>query len=164
MLGRKLTLGRRKRLPVPSFLPGTCPNCGKALSWTVKGYVDMVIKLEKVDYYEARCECGEALYRDGRNQPVEPPTENLAPDRSPMARSPQGMQPFPGTPEYEKAEATAKEAAKKAAEAAAQKAAAAKAGAGPAAGGGGAAAPAPQQAPPSQAPPTPEPSEEKPAE
>jgi hypothetical protein len=146
MVGRKLMLGRRRRLPVPDSLPATCPTCGKQLYWTPIGHVDTVIKLEKVDYYEARCACGEVLCRDGRNQPVEPPEENLAPDRSPVARSPQGMQPYPGTPEYAKAEAVAKEVARKAAEAAAQKAAAAKA--------------AVAAAPPPGAPPQPAPQEQ----
>src|ERR1700736_2280794 len=85
---------------------------------------DAVIGLEKVEYYKAESECGEVFYRDGRGQVVEPAVENLAPDRSEFANSPQGPQPYSGYMEFvqqerAKAEALKVAQAKKAADAAA---------------------------------------------
>jgi hypothetical protein len=89
---------------------------------------DPVIRLEKVDHYRADCACGEVHYRDGRGQVVEPAVENLPPDRSEFANSPQGPQPYSGYMEFVKQERAKAEAlkvaqAKKAADAAAATAA-----------------------------------------
>lgn len=85
---------------------------------------DPVIRLEKVDHYRADCTCGEVHYRDGRGQVVEPAVENLPPDKSEFANSPQGPQPYSGYMEFVKQERAKAEAlkvaqAKKAADAAA---------------------------------------------
>ena len=117
-------LGRRRKLPIPRFLEEKCDKCGRRLHWTVVSHYDPIIGMEKPDYFKAQCECGEDHYRDGRGQPVAPPEENLAPDRSMYALSPQGKQWFPGTKEYAEAEVKAAEAAKAAAAAAAKAAAA----------------------------------------
>jgi hypothetical protein len=90
----------RTKLPIPRNLPTQCPTCGSKLKWTPVTHLDEVIGIEKVDWYKAECSCGEVLYYDGRGQPVEPPVPNLPPDRSPIANSPQGPQPYPGTPGY----------------------------------------------------------------
>ena len=134
-------LGRRRKLPLPRFLEEKCDQCGRRLDWKIVSHFDPVIRLDKPDYYVAKCACGENHYRDGRGQPVSPPEENLAPDRSMFALSPQGQQWYPGTAEYKDAQAKAAEQAKAAAEAKAKQAAA------PAA-----AAPAPRPATPAPAP------------
>ena len=147
--------GRRKKsFPIPAILPKTCPKCGRPLRWEAVTAFDPVIRLEKVEYYKAESECGEVFYRDGRGQVVEPAVENLAPDRSEFANSPQGPQPYSGYMEFvqqerAKAEALKVAQAKKAAEAAAAAAA-------PAAAPG--AAPAPGSAPAAEARPTAAPS------
>jgi hypothetical protein len=144
--------GRRKKsFPIPAILPKTCPKCGRPLRWEAVTAFDPVIRLEKAEYYKAESECGEVLYRDGRGQVVEPAVENLAPDRSDFANSPQGPQPYSGYMEFvqqerAKAEALKVAQAKKAADAAAAAAA-------PAAAPG--AAPAPGSAPAAEAKPTP---------
>jgi hypothetical protein len=151
-------LGRRRQLPIPRFLPELCSNCGRELKWTVVSHYDPIIRKHKADYYTAECVCGEVYYRDPRGQPVEPATENFAPDRSMFAKSPQGNQWYPGTTEYSEGERKAAEAAKQAAIAAAQKAAAAKEAAAqqaaqqPAAEGGAPPVPAPAAAPAAGAP------------
>ena len=114
----------RKTLPIPAILPKTCPKCGRPLKWRPVTIFDTVIGLEKVDYYVAESECGEVFYRDGRGQVVEPAVENLPPDRSDFANSPQGPQPYSGYMEFvqqerAKAEALKVAQAKKAADAAA---------------------------------------------
>jgi hypothetical protein len=117
--------GRSKnRFPAPAILPKTCPKCGRPLKWQAVTILDTVIGLEKVDYYKAESECGEVFYRDGRGQVVEPAVENLPPDRSEFANSPQGPQPYSGymvfvQQERAKAEALKVAQAKKAADAAA---------------------------------------------
>ena len=109
--------GRKKGLPVPTFLPGKCGNCGASLNWEVVSYFDPVIRVEKVDHYRAECgSCHTMHYRDGRGQVVEPAIENLAPDRSEFANSPQGPQPYSGFLEFVKQE-RAKAAALKVAQA-----------------------------------------------
>ena len=134
--------GRKKSLPVPGFLDATCGQCGGRLDWKVVPYFDPVIGVEKVDHYQATDPAGHVHYRDGRGQTVEPAVENLAPDRSEFANSPQGPQPYSGFLEFvqqerAKAEALKAAQAKKAADAAAAAA-------------GGGAAPAPTK--PAQAP------------
>jgi hypothetical protein len=119
---------RQKTFPIPTILPKTCPKCGRPLKWQAVTAYDPVIRLEKVEYYKAESECGEVFYRDGRGQPVEPAVENLAPDRSEFANSPQGPQPYSGYMEFvrqerAKAEALKVAQAKKAADAAAAAAA-----------------------------------------
>jgi hypothetical protein len=147
--------GRRKKsFPIPAILPKSCPKCGRPLRWEAVTAFDPVIRLEKVEYYKAESECGEVFYRDGRGQVVEPAVENLAPDRSDFANSPQGPQPYSGYMEFvqqerAKAEALKVAQAKKAADAAAAAAA-------PAAAPG--AAPAPGSAPAAEARPTAAPS------
>ena len=145
--------GRKKGLPVPTFLPQKCGNCGAKLSWEVVSYFDPVIRVEKVDHYKAECgSCHTIHYRDGRGQVVEPAIENLPPDRSEFANSPQGPQPYSGFMEFVKQE-RAKAAALKVAQA--KKAAdAAAAATGPAAAPVASGAPAPAPAPkaPAQAP------------
>jgi hypothetical protein len=145
--------GRKKSLPVPRFLDNKCTNCGTGLKWEVVAYFDPVIGVEKVDHYKAECpSCHTVHYRDGRGQVVEPAVENLAPDRSEFANSPQGPQPFSGFLEFVKQERAKAEAlkaaqAKKAADAAAAAAAPAPAAAGTTAAGTtapAAVAPAPQ--------------------
>ena len=137
--------GRKKGLPVPGFLPQKCGNCGGNLRWEVVSYFDPVIAVEKVDYYKAECaSCHTVHYRDGRGQVVEPAIENLAPDRSEFANSPQGPQPYSGFLEFVKQE-RAKAAALKVAQA--KKAADAAAGASsPAAAPAASGTPAPQAA------------------
>ena len=109
--------GRKKGLPVPTFLPEKCGNCGGNLRWEVVSYFDPVIRVEKVDYYKAECgSCHTVHYRDGRGQVVEPAIENLPPDRSEFANSPQGPQPYSGFLEFVKQE-RAKAAALKVAQA-----------------------------------------------
>ncbi|MEA2684088.1 MAG: hypothetical protein QOK05_2416 [Chloroflexota bacterium] len=142
--------GAKKPLPVPDSLERKCPDCGSSLKWQVVEYVDPVIGIRKVDHYKAECANGHVHYRDQRGQVVEPAVENLAPDRSEFANSPQGPQPYSGFIEFVKQERAKAEAlkaaqAKKAADAAA--AAAAPAGASPAAAG----APAPAAAAPEAA-------------
>jgi hypothetical protein len=134
---------RRHTFPIPAILPKNCDNCGARLHWVPVTEYDPVIRLEKVDHYRADCACGEVHYRDGRGQVVEPAVENLPPDRSDFANSPQGPQPYSGYMEFveqerAKAEALKVAQAKKAADAAA------------AAASGGAAAPA--EAPATAAP------------
>jgi hypothetical protein len=90
----------RKKFPIPRNLPTQCPTCGSKLKWTPVTHFDDIIGIDKVDYYNAECSCGEVLAYDGRAQKVEPAVVNLAPDRSPIANSPQGPQPYPGTPDY----------------------------------------------------------------
>lgn len=124
--------GRRKSFPIPRILPTTCTNCGKALHWTAVTLHDPAIGIEKVDHYKAECVCGEVYHRDGRGQVVEPAVENLAPDKSDYANSPQGPQPYSGYLEFV-AQERAKEAAFKQAQAA--KATAAAGGAGTESGG-----------------------------
>jgi hypothetical protein len=114
----------KKTMPIPAILPKTCPKCGRPLKWQPVTIFDTVIGLEKVDYYKAESECGEVFYRDGRGQVVEPAVENLPPDRSEFANSPQGPQPYSGymvfvQQERAKAEALKVAQAKKAADAAA---------------------------------------------
>jgi hypothetical protein len=117
--------GRKKGLPVPRFLPQNCDNCGAGLKWAVVPYFDPVIGLEKVDHYKSECgSCHTVHYRDGRGQVVEPAVENLPPDKSEFANSPQGPQPYSGFLEFIKQERAKAEAlkaaqAKKAADAAA---------------------------------------------
>jgi hypothetical protein len=153
---------RQKTFPIPAILPKTCPKCGRPLKWRAVTAFDAVIGLEKVEYYVAESECGEVFYRDGRGQVVEPAVENLPPDRSDFANSPQGPQPYSGYMEFvaqerAKAEALKVAQAKKAADAAAAAAGGtptAPAGAA-APSGSGAAAPASTSAPepkPSAAP------------
>ena len=139
---------------MPKFLTNKCGNCGTGLKWEVVAYFDPVIGVEKVDHYKAECpSCHTVHYRDGRGQVVEPAIENLPPDRSEFANSPQGPQPYSGFLEFVKQERAKAEAlkaaqAKKAADAAAG-ATATPAGAGaPAA----ASAPAPAAAPAPEAP------------
>jgi hypothetical protein len=120
--------GRNKALPVPDILPRSCDECRARLSWKVISYLDPVIGIEKADHYQADCSCGRVHYRDGRGQVVEPAVENLAPDRSEFANSPQGPQPYSGFLEFIKQERAKAEAlkaaqAKKAADAAAAAAA-----------------------------------------
>jgi hypothetical protein len=115
---------RQKSFPIPAILPKTCPQCGRPLKWQAVTIFDTVIGLEKVEYYKAESECGEVFYRDGRGQVVEPAVENLPPDRSEFANSPQGPQPYSGYMEFvqqerAKAEALKVAQAKKAADAAA---------------------------------------------
>jgi hypothetical protein len=137
--------GRKQTLPVPKTFPTTCSSCGaKGLKWQTVSYFDPVIGIEKVDYYRAECaNCGTVHYRDVRGQVVEPAVENLAPDRSEYANSPQGPQAYSGFLEFvqqerAKAEALKAAQAKKAADAAAAGGAGgAAAPAGAAAGGGG---------------------------
>ncbi|HEV3234599.1 MAG TPA: hypothetical protein VG329_08630 [Candidatus Dormibacteraeota bacterium] len=116
--------GRAFKFPIPKSLPSTCDNCGAKLHWQPVVYRDPVIGVDKVDHYKADCSCGEVHYRDGRGQVVEPAIENLAPDRSDVAHSPQGEVPYSGYMEFvkqerEKAEALKKTQAAKAAAAAA---------------------------------------------
>jgi len=116
--------GRKKSLPVPRFLDATCGQCGGRLDWQVVAYFDPVIGVEKVDHYQATDTAGHVHYRDGRGQAVEPAVENLPPDRSDFANSPQGPQPYSGFLEFvqqerAKAEALKAAQAKKAADAAA---------------------------------------------
>jgi hypothetical protein len=117
--------GRTKKgFPIPAILPKTCPKCGRPLKWEAVTAFDAVIGLEKAEYYKAESECGEVFYRDGRGQVVEPAVENLPPDRSEFANSPQGPQPYSGYMEFvqqerAKAEALKVAQAKKAADAAA---------------------------------------------
>src|SRR3982074_3980268 len=118
----------RTKFPIPKILPTTCDNCGARLRWEPVTYFDPAIGTEKVDWYKAECSCGEVHYRDGRGQVVEPAVENLAPDRSEFANSPQGPQPYSGYMEFvqqerAKAEALKVAQAKKAADAAAAAAA-----------------------------------------
>jgi hypothetical protein len=119
---------RRHTFPIPAILPKNCDNCGARLHWVPVTEYDPVIRLEKVDHYRADCACGEVHYRDGRGQVVEPAVENLPPDRSEFANSPQGPQPYSGYMEFVKQERAKAEAlkvaqAKKAADAAAAPAA-----------------------------------------
>jgi hypothetical protein len=87
------------KFPIPDVLPKNCPNCKARLKWEGVGLYDAVIRREKVDHYRAECSsCGTLHYRDQRGQPVEPAV--LPPDLSETANSPQGPQPYPGTPEY----------------------------------------------------------------
>jgi hypothetical protein len=89
------------KFPIPDVLPKNCPNCKARLKWEGVGLYDAVIRREKVDHYRAECSsCGTLHYRDQRGQPVEPAVLNLPPDLSETANSPQGPQPYPGTPEY----------------------------------------------------------------
>ena len=138
--------GRKRELPVPTFLTEKCDQCGARLDWKVVPYFDPIIGLEKVDHYQATDPAGHVHYRDGRGQTVEPAVENLPPDRSDFANSPQGPQPYSGFLEFvqqerAKAEALKVAQAKKAADAAA------------AAAGGGAPAPAaPAPKPPAETP------------
>ena len=116
--------GAKKSLPLPRFLPAKCPECGNALPWTVVSYVDPIIGIEKVDHYQATDSAGHVHCRDARGQTVEPAIENLPPDRSDFANSPQGPQPYSGFLEFvqqerAKAEALKVAQAKKAADAAA---------------------------------------------
>jgi len=121
--------GRKKGLPVPSFLPEKCTNCNARLSWEVVAYFDPVIRVEKVDHYRAECaSCHTVHHRDGRGEVVEPAVVNLPPDTSEFANSPQGPQPYSGFIEFIKQERAKAEAlkvaqAKKAADAAAAAAA-----------------------------------------
>ena len=94
---------------------------------------DPVIRLEKVDHYRADCTCGKVHYRDGRGQVVEPAVENLPPDKSEFANSPQGPQPYSGYMEFVKQERAKAEALKVAQAKKAADAAAAAAGGAPAA-------------------------------
>jgi hypothetical protein len=145
--------GRKKSLPVPKFLTSKCDNCGAGLKWEVVAYFDPVIGVEKVDHYKADCpKCHTVHYRDGRGQVVEPAVENLAPDRSEFANSPQGPQPYSGFLEFVKQERAKAEAlkaaqAKKAADAAAGVTAPAPAAAVSTGTAAPAAAPAPEAAP-----------------
>lgn len=114
-----------KSLPVPDILPTKCPDCGSNLKWQVVEYVDPIIRIKKVDHYKAECANGHVHHRDQRGQVVEPAVENLPPDRSEFANSPQGPQPYSGFIEFVKQERAKAEAlkvaqAKKAADAAAQ--------------------------------------------
>jgi hypothetical protein len=116
--------GRSFKFPIPKILPTTCHNCGAKLNWQPITYHDPVIGVDKVDMYKAECACGEVHYRDGRGQVVEPALENLAPDKSDIAHSPQGEVPYSGYMEFvkqerEKAAALKKAQAAKAAAAAA---------------------------------------------
>jgi hypothetical protein len=104
--------GRRHTFPIPAILPATCDKCGARLRWVAVTEFDPVIGLEKVDHYRADCACGEVHYRDGRGQVVEPAVENLAPDRSEFANSPQGPQPYSGYMEFVKQERAKAEALK----------------------------------------------------
>jgi hypothetical protein len=106
--------GRKFKFPVPKILPTTCDNCGARLRWTPVTHMDPVIGIEKVDHYKAECSCGEVHYRDGRGQIVEPAVENLAPDKSDVAWSPQGKVPYSGYMEFVKQEREKAEALKKA--------------------------------------------------
>ena len=113
--------GRKFKFPIPKNLPATCPNCGAKLDWKPLTELDPVIGIEKVQWYQADCSCGEVHYRDGRGQEVEPPTENLAPDKSDVGRSPQGEFQYSGYLEFvqqERDKAAALEAKKVAAAAA----------------------------------------------
>ncbi|MFN2462511.1 MAG: hypothetical protein ABR573_01240 [Candidatus Dormibacteria bacterium] len=116
--------GRTRSLPIPRFLPASCEQCGGRLEWKVVSYHDPVIRVDKVDHYEATDGAGHVHLRDGRGQAVEPAVENLAPDRSEFANSPQGPQPYTGFLEFvqqerAKAEALKAAQAKKLADAAA---------------------------------------------
>jgi hypothetical protein len=120
--------GARKNLPVPAILPTKCPDCEQRLKWEVVEYFDPIIRLQKVDHYKGTCASGHVHYRDQRGQVVEPAVENLPPDRSEFAQSPQGPQPYSGFIEFVKQERAKAEAlkaaqAKKAADAAAAQAA-----------------------------------------
>ena len=116
--------GRKFKFPIPKVLPEKCDNCGAKLKWVPVVYHDPVIAVDKVDHYKAECACGEVHYRDGRGQVVELATENLAPDRSEVARSPQGEVPYSGYMEFLKQERAKEEAFKQAQEAKAAAAAA----------------------------------------
>jgi hypothetical protein len=120
--------GARKPLPVPAVLSTKCPDCGQRLKWEVVEYFDPIIRLQKVDHYKGACGSGHVHYRDQRGQVVEPAVENLPPDTSDFAQSPQGPQPYSGFLEFVKQERAKAEAlkaaqAKKAADAAAAQAA-----------------------------------------
>jgi hypothetical protein len=90
----------KERFPIPAVLPRSCPECNARLRWEAVTLYDPVIRKHKVDYYRAECSCGEVHYRDARGQVVEPAVANLPPDQSDTANSPQGPQPYPGTPSY----------------------------------------------------------------
>ena len=143
--------GRRHTFPIPAILPRTCDKCGARFRWVPVTELDPVIRLEKVDHYRADCTCGEVHYRDGRGQVVEPAVENLPPDKSEFANSPQGPQPYSGYMEFVKQERAKAEALKVAQAKKAADAGAAAAGGAPAA---TAERPPAAEAPASAAPPS----------
>ena len=76
------------------MLPKRCKQCNEVLRWVPEVLWDRALRADKVDHYRAESSCGEVYYYDGRGQPVEPATPNLAPDTSEVAQSPMGLIPY----------------------------------------------------------------------